>query len=104
MIEATSGERFEEKIVEELDELPGLQKFVYSLLCIAASQRHDRRPDEVLLACQALPGDALEALTLLVRRHVAVAPPPAHQHRPRHPVVADTVFQRLKEHAQRQVR
>jgi len=100
MVEATSDERFDEKIAKELSSLPPVQQFVYALLCIAAREKHYLTRDEVLLACQGLPGDPLEALSLMVRRHIAVAPPPGTQYRPRHRVIADIVFERLHEAGQ----
>ena len=100
MLEATSGERFEDKIADELGHLGGLQKFVYAVLCIAASQNHYLTRDEVLLAAQGLPADANEALTLLVRRHICVSLPPSYENRPRHRVVAEVVFERLQQEGQ----
>lgn len=97
MIEATTGELFEQKLEKELHDLPGLQQFVYAVVCIASQFKFFLTRDEVLLAAQGLPGgDAFEALTLLVRRHVVVSPPPGVQHRARHHVVADVVFTALR--------
>lgn len=95
MVEATSDERFDEKIAKELSSLPALQQFIYALLCIAAREKHYLTRDEVMLACQGLPGDPFEALTLMVRRLIVFAPPPGIQYRPRHRVIADIVFERL---------
>jgi tetratricopeptide (TPR) repeat protein len=101
MIEATTGERFEQKLQDELLELPGLQRFIYSVLCLAGQEKHYLTRDEVLLAAQGLPGgDPFEALTLLVRRHVASAPPPGTQYRPRHHVIAQVVVQALGDRGQ----
>jgi hypothetical protein len=61
MIEATTGEQFDRKIVKELLELPGPQQFIYAALCIVGRQKHYLTRDEVLLAAQGLPGDAFEA-------------------------------------------
>jgi hypothetical protein len=100
MVEATSDERFDEKIAKELSSLPPVQQFIYALLCIASREKHYLTRDEVMLACQGLPGEPLEALNLLVRRLIAFAPPPGMQYRPRHRVIADIVFERLHEAGQ----
>ena len=100
MIEATSGERFEEKAANELNELSGLQQFVYAAVSLATTQRHFLTRDEVLLACAGLPGDPLDALTKLVARHLVAAPPPSNRHRARHRVIADIVFESLQQQTQ----
>jgi len=63
MIEATSGELFEQKAANEFNDLSGQQRLVYALLCVATTQRHFLTRDEVLLAATSNPGDPLEALT-----------------------------------------
>lgn len=100
MVQATSDDRFDDKVAKELSSLPSVQQFIYALLCIAGKERHYLTRDEVMLACQGLSGDPLEALGLMVRRHIAVAPPPGNQHRPRHRVIADIVFDRLHQSGQ----
>jgi len=95
MIEATTGEKFEEKVTEELDELRGLERFVYALLAVASSQRHFLTKDEVMLAApDAAP--AADALARLVAHHLVGALPPHYQYRVRHRVVADIVLDHLQ--------
>lgn len=100
MFEATTGERFEEKAGSEFDELEGVHKFVYSLLCIASSQRHYLTRDEVFLGCADVPGDPMEALQRLAARHVIVTVPPANHYRARHRMIADVVFDRMQQQQQ----
>jgi hypothetical protein len=101
MIEATTGELFDQKIEKEYLDLPGLQQFIYAVVCIASQEKQHLTRDEVLLAAQGLPGgDAYEALTLLVRRHVVSSPPPGNQYRARHHVIAQVVFDALREQRQ----
>lgn len=95
MIEATSGQRFEDKAAKEFDDLEGLPRFVYAVLCVATTQRHFLTRDEILLACAGVDGDPLDALRKLLTRHLVVAPPPTNQHRARHRVIADIVFEKL---------
>ena len=97
MYEATTGERFEEKAASEFDELEGVQKFVYSLICVASSQRHYLTRDEILMGCTDVPGDPIDAVQRLVNRHVIVTVPPANHYRARHRMVADVVFDRTQQ-------
>ncbi len=100
MFEATTGDRFEEKAASEFDELEGVQKFVYSLLCIASSQRHYLTRDEILLGCTDVSGDPIDALQRLANRHVIVTVPPANHYRARHRMIADVVFDRMQQQRQ----
>jgi hypothetical protein len=100
MIEATSGEKFEEKAQSELDQLEGIQKFVYALVSVATSQRHYLTKDEVLLAAAGQRGDVIDALNQLVARHLLTARPPYYEYRTRHRVVADIVLEHLQVNAQ----
>ena len=100
MFQATTGERFEEKAANEFDGLEGVQKFVYSLLCIASSQRHYLTRDEISLACAEVPGDPVDALRRLTTRHVIVTVPPANHYQARHRMIADVVFDRMQQQRQ----
>jgi hypothetical protein len=100
MIEATSGDRFEQKATSELNELEGIQRFVYAVVSVATTHRHFLTRDEILLAAGGLPGDPLDAVSKLAARHLLVAPPPSYQYRARHRVVADIVFDSLQHQGQ----
>lgn len=97
MIEATSGEKFEDKVESELNDLAGIDQFVYALVCTASSQRHYLTKDEILLASSDIEGDAIAALTMLVGRHLIIAVPPTYQYRARHRVIADLVMDDLRQ-------
>lgn len=100
MFEATTGERFEEKAVDEFKELTGVARFVYSLICIAGSQRQYLTRDEIVLACPDNLGDPIDAVQRLVQRHVIGTIPPFNHYRPRHRMISDVVFNSLREQGQ----
>ena len=100
MIEATSGELFEEKAVHELNELEGLQQFLYAAISVATTHRHYLTKDEAILACSGLAGDPIDAVSRLVTRHLVVANPPDYQHKARHRVIAEVVSEQLKKQGQ----
>jgi hypothetical protein len=97
MYKATTGEEFEEKVQDEVAQLGGEQRWVYSLLCLATSQREFLTKDEVLLASGDAAAGALDALDRLVARHIAVATPPRYYYTARHRVVADLVVTKLQQ-------
>lgn len=97
MIEATSGERFEQKVFDELTELTGEHRYVYSCLCLASSLRHFLLKDEIQLASGDASGEALAALERLLARHMVGAPPPDYHYFARHRVIADLVVAKLGE-------
>jgi hypothetical protein len=100
MIEATSGELFEEKAVHELNELEGLQQFLYAAISVATTHRHYLTKDEAILACSGLAGDPIDAVSRLVARHLVVANPPDYQHKARHRVIAEVVSEQLRKQGQ----
>jgi hypothetical protein len=97
MIQATSGENFEEKAQHELTQLNGNQRYLYSLACLTSSLRSYLTRDELVLACDDPADEALPALERLVARHLIVAEPPAYRYRARHRVIADLVVDKLQE-------
>jgi Mrp family chromosome partitioning ATPase len=97
MIEATSGERFEQKVFDELTGLAGEQRYVYSCVCLASSLRHFLLKEEVQLASGDASGEALVALERLLARHMVSAPPPDYHYFARHRVIADLVVTKLGE-------
>ncbi len=97
MIQATSNENFEKKAHDELAQLTGAQRYVYSLVSVATSLREHLLKDEVLLACADSQDDALQALERLSARHLVSALPPTQRYRARHRVIADLVVDKLVE-------
>jgi hypothetical protein len=97
MIQATSGENFEKKAENEFLELEGMLRYIYALIAVASSLRQMITKDEVLLACEDGYEEALVALDRLAARHLVVALASPGEYRSRHRVIADIVFDKLKE-------
>ena len=97
MIQATSGENFEKKAENEYLELEGVLRYVYALIAVASSLRQVVTKDEILLACEDGYEEALIALERLTARHLVVALASPGEYRSRHRVIADIVFDKLKE-------
>lgn len=72
MIEATSGERFEEKIERECEELTSEHRFVYGVVALATTQRVYLTKDEILLAVGESDNDALARIGDLLRQELLV--------------------------------
>jgi hypothetical protein len=92
MIQATSGKRFEEKAIEEFEELPPLQRQLYAVICVVSSQRYTLDREEILLACGRSDNESLNELENLVRRHVILSQDKLSGYRARHRVIADVVI------------
>jgi hypothetical protein len=97
MIQATSGENFEKKAQHEYLELEGAQRYAYALIAVATSLRYTLTKDEILLANSDSHEEALVALERLAARHLIVVNSPSSEYRCRHRVIADLVFDKLKE-------
>ncbi len=97
MIEATTGRDHEEKAKEELEDLKGVQRYIYSLICVASAQRHHLTKDEVLIAAGGSTTDALAALDTLVASHLITANLPGYKYQARHRVIASIVVAKLQE-------
>jgi hypothetical protein len=96
MIEATSNERFEQKASRELDELTGIGRYLYGLVCVASSLRFGLTKDEILLAAGDDLAGAANALDRLTARGLVVAPAIHGTYRARHRVIADLVLDKLR--------
>jgi hypothetical protein len=97
MIQATSGEKFEKKAQDEYLELTGTQRYTYALIALATSLRYSVTKDEILLANADSHEEALVALERLAARHLIAATTATSEYRCRHRVIADLVFDKLKE-------
>jgi SIR2-like domain len=98
MIQATSSsDNFEKKAHNELTELSGAQRYVYSLASVASSMRQYLTRDEIVLASADFSEEALSALERLTARHLIVGNPPTYRYRSRHRVIADLVLDKLQE-------
>jgi NAD-dependent SIR2 family protein deacetylase len=96
MIQATSGENFELKAQGEYLELQGAIRFAYSLISVVTSMRQTITKDEILLAYGDSNEEALVALERLSARHLVLTRSPG-EYRCRHRVIADLVFDKMKE-------
>jgi len=97
MIQATSGEKLERKAQDEYLELAGAQRYAYALIAAATSLRYPATKDEILLANPDSHEETLVALERLVARHLVVVKSSTWEYRCRHRVIADLVFDKLKE-------
>jgi hypothetical protein len=97
MIQATSGENFDRKAQAEYLDLKDAQRYAYGLIAVATALRYTVTKDEVLLAFGDSHEEALVALERLVAHHLIVVLPPKGEYRCRHRVIADLVFDKMKE-------
>jgi hypothetical protein len=65
MIEATSGEKFEVKALEEYGSLEGERRLIYAIVAIATELRHPLQRDVILQASEDMSNSALYALERL---------------------------------------
>lgn len=91
LIEATSGERFHDKVAAECSSLTGAELTIYGVVCTAAWA--DNKPlskqDLLFAACRTYePNDALQALQRLENSHLLQID--GHGYQARHRVVAES--------------
>jgi hypothetical protein len=70
MIQATSGKRFEDKVVEEMTNLSDDAAKIYGLVSVATSFRFSLSRQEILLATGDETNTVLNSLDMLARRHI----------------------------------
>jgi hypothetical protein len=97
MIQATSGEKLERKAQDEYSELTGAQRYAYAIIAAATSLRYAIAKDEILLANPDSQEETLVALERLAARHLVIVKSSTWEYRCRHRVIADLVFDKLKE-------
>lgn len=90
MIQATSDERFEEKIDKECADLDAEQGLIYCVVAIANNPRASLTKDEILLATGDTSNDQLNRVQRLLDQRLLVSPD-KQMIRLRHRVVADRV-------------
>ena len=91
MYEATSGDRFVEKAVNEYVDLEGVSKLLYGVICFVSSQRWTLNRDEILTAAGSRDNATLNALESLATRNVVIREDRHNGYRARHRFVADQV-------------
>jgi hypothetical protein len=94
MIEATSGEKFEDKIVREWSDQDELGRYVYALVALATTHGYPLDRAEVMLASSQTRQHELEAVNKLTRAHLLVEDD-AKRLRVRHRVIADRLVDEL---------
>lgn len=88
MLEATSGQRFEERIDDECSQLPDNQGLLYAIASLATRFRSWLTKEEILLAAGGRPAEQLSDLDALVRQHLIIERA-SDQYYVRHRIVAD---------------
>lgn len=88
MIEATSGEKFEEKISRECRELGNESGLIYSVVAIATKLRSYLTRDEILLAMGDSSNASMNRIQSLIKQHLLVEIE-GNKIRLRHRVIAD---------------
>ncbi len=100
MIQATSGERFDEKVNRECRDLDPETALMYAVVALASAERHQLTRHQILLACGDSSNAALNRLQNLVNQHLFVAGQ-GGRIRLRHRVVAQKAVDYF--HSQRQL-
>jgi hypothetical protein len=95
MIQATSNDRFEEKIDSECEDLTEELRLVYAVVALATSLRSFLTRDEILLACGDTTNETLNYIYRLVNQKLLIELEPL-QYRLRHRVVSDRVVEYFK--------
>ncbi|NTX66568.1 SIR2 family protein [Myxococcus sp. CA051A] len=97
MLEATSGQRFEDKVVGEWRELSNEGKELYALIAAATGLRHTLTREDLLVALGDRSNLTLNALDILIRRNI-VASSTDGRLRARHRIIADTLIDEIRQH------
>ena len=99
MISATSGVKFEEKIPNEFFELPSDSQRVYAIIALATTFRHSLSRQDILIALNDSSNESLNALNLLLRRHIVTEIPQGSEKiQARHRVIAMLIRDALQIH------
>jgi hypothetical protein len=99
MIQATSGERFEEKVSRECRELGAEAGFMYAVVAVATSLRQHLTRQEIVLASGEPSNEALNRLQGLLNQHLLTASS-ANQIRLRHRVIAEAAVDYFRQQRQ----
>ena len=101
MIQATSGRRFEEKVMDELSGLDSEARYIHALVAVASFFRFDLSREDVLVASGDRSNQALNILEQLVKRNVIVRVDGRDALvRARHRVIAEIIMDHLQETGQ----
>lgn len=98
MIEATSGERFDEKIVRECTELSGRPAVIYAIAVLATAHRYPLGRDQLLLALRDPGLDAMADVRRLAERGLLVVS--GGNYLARHRAVAERALEFYRQNGQ----
>ncbi len=101
MLEATSGERFEQLIQDECGELQGVQYELYGMVCFATANRAGLRREELLLGVGGDTAEALNELHRMIDRRLLTIDGRGLIHA-RHRVIAERAIEQVKRTGQLQ--
>lgn len=99
MIEATSGQRFQDKIDDECSQLPSEQLFLYAICALATRNRIGLELDEILAAAGDTNSTELDNIDALKRQFLLVVDA-ERRLAVRHRVIAEHVIKRLRREGQ----
>ena len=91
MLQATSGLRFSEKAVTGYDQLQGVSRLLYGVICLVHSQRYKISLDELLTSVDSSNNTTLNILERLVTRGIVTRHDRYHGYSSRHRVIAEQV-------------
>ena len=91
MYQATSGERFQEKVIEEYSQLPDIQRFIYGIVAFVSSQRYRLTLDELLAASGNTDNPTLNAIEQMISRHILVRSDKYSGYTTRHRFLAEQI-------------
>jgi len=94
LLEATSGRRFEELLVSEMQELPDDSRDIYAIVAVASALRFGLKRDELLLAVNDASNATLASIDTLQRRNLLTVDAQGDL-RVRHRVIADVLTRAL---------
>lgn len=94
MLEATSGRRFEAKIIDEMDQLGADGRSVYGIAAIATAIKFGLTRDELLLAVGDASNATLGTIDTLGQRHLLVSTP-SGELKVRHRVIAEVLLEAM---------
>ena len=98
MIEVTSGERFDEKVDDECQQLESRPAFIYATVAIATSLRSYLTRDNIMLATGDATNQTLNDIESLIRQRLMVRN--QNEIRVRHRVIADRVIDYYRKQGQ----
>ena len=95
MFQATTGLKFKERMVDELMELEGPSRFIYSLVALASAHRFPISRDEIIIAIGDRTNVALNEINQLIGRHLLVLERDGETLGTRHRVIASVLVDSL---------